>query len=77
MPCSDVEYFQVIAKGVSDVTVAGTVTFIESELPPKREESQGVPSVAMLKSPHSTMTMTMMKPTIARVLETRLARGST
>ena len=76
MPCSELEYFQVIANGVPDVTLAGAVIFIVSLPLPKREESQGAPRVAMLKSPHSTMTMTMMNPTIARVFETRLAFGS-
>src|SRR3989344_7684931 len=74
VPFSDVEYFQLMANALSAVTFAGAVTLIEFEPVPKREESHGWPNVAIWKSPQSTMTITMMKPMIASVLETMGAR---
>ena len=65
-----------MANASPEVTFAGAVTLMELESVPKREESQGAPRVAIWKSPHRTITITIMKPAIASVLETNPCLGS-
>ena len=70
-------YFHEMVKGVPEGAVAGAETVMTfAEVREKREENQLPEIVPRLMRPQITTVMIMMKPMIARILESRLAFGS-
>src|SRR3989344_4757721 len=68
-----VGYFHVIFTGWPDTALSGAVTEMVLVLDVlKAEENQPEERVARWRSPHTTMTIRMMKPATARTLETVL-----